>query len=64
MKLIDNLSIKKLEEMIDSADWKIVAKSKFIDNEVVLTDRNLLREYLFCVDYNIYYEINKNNSTL
>ena len=64
MKLIDNLSIKKLEEMIDSADWKIVAKSKFIDNEVVLTDRNLLREYLFCADYNIYYEINKNNSTL
>ena len=56
MKLIDNLSIKKLEEMIDSADWKIVAKSKFIDNEVVLMDRNLLREYLFCVDYNIYYE--------
>lgn len=57
MKLIDNLSIKKLEEMIDdTTNWKLVAKSKFIDNEVVLTDRDLLREYLFCVDYNIYYE--------
>ena len=61
MKLIDNLPVKKLEEMIDdTTNWKLVAKSKFVDNEVVLTDRDLLREYLFCVDYNIYYErINK-----
>ena len=57
MKLIDNLPVKKLEEMIDdTTNWKLVAKSKFVDNEVVLTDRDLLREYLFCVDYNIYYE--------
>ena len=57
MKLIDNVPVKKLEEMIDdTTNWKLVAKSKFVDNEVVLTDRDLLREYLFCVDYNIYYE--------
>ena len=57
MKLIDNLPVKKLEEMIDdTTNWKLVAKSKFVDNEVVLTDRDLLRECLFCVDYNIYYE--------